>query len=127
MYESNSIIQSKISFEIQQLMHYARLRLDKGSRPYLHDAMQNCNYHLSVTIVNFQDSLSIQKQIALYKTFLLRIAELWSLLGQWPKEIYLPGLEHWKKGVKQLYFDLLKELTRKELHLIKINSNQQLN
>ena len=127
MYESNSIIQSKISIEIQPLIHSAILRLEKGNRPYLHDAMQNCNYHLSVTIVNFQDSLSIQKQIALYKTFLLRIAELWSLLGQWPREIYLPGLEQRIEGVKQLYFDLLKELTRKELHLIKINSNQQLN
>ena len=127
MYESNSIIQSKISFEIQQLTHHALLRLDKANRPYLYNALRNCNYHLSRTIVNFQDSLSIQNQIILCKTFLLRIAELWSLLGQWPREIDLPGLEHWIDGVKQLYFDLLNELARKELHLIKINSNQQLN
>ena len=85
--------------------------------------MQRCNYHLSETIVNYQDTFSIHEQIAMYKNFVLRVAELWSLLGQWPKEIYLPGLEEMVEGVKQLYFDLLQELTRKEVHLIQINAN----
>ena len=85
--------------------------------------MQRCNYHLSETIVNYQDTFTINEQIAMYKNFVLRVAELWSLLSQWPKEIYLPGLEEMVEGVKQLYFDLLQELTRKEVHLIQINAN----
>ena len=127
MYESKSIIQSKHSFEVQQLTYNALKRLDQRRRPYLHAAMQRCNYHLSETIVNYQDSFSIHKQIAMYKNFVLRVAELWSLLGQWPKEIHLPGLEEMLEGVKQLYYDLLKELTRKEVYLIKINANRKPN
>mgnify|MGYP001576725124 FL=1 len=122
MYESKSIIQSKHSFEVQRLTHNALKLLDQRRRPYLH-AMQRCNYHLSETIVNYQDTFSIHEQIAMYKNFVLRVAELWSLLSQWPKEIYLPGLEEMAEGVKQLYFDLLQELTRKEVHLIQINAN----
>lgn len=127
MYESKSIIQSKYSFEVQQLTYNALKRLDERHRPYLHAAMQRCNYHLSETIVNYQDSFSIQMQIAMYKNFVLRVAELWSLLGQWPKEIYLPGLEEMVERVKQLYFDLLRELSRKEVHLIQINANRKPN
>ena len=123
MYESKSIIQSKHSFEVQQLTHNALKLLDQRRRPYLHAAMQRCNYHLSETIVNYQDTFSINEQIAMYKNFVLRVAELWSLLGQWPKEIYIPGLEDMVEGVKQLYFDLLQELTRKEVHIIQINAN----
>ena len=123
MYESKSIIQSKHSFEVQQLTHNALKLLDQRRRPYLHAAMQRCNYHLSETIVNYQDTFTINEQIAMYKNFVLRVAELWSLLSQWPKEIYLPGLEEMVEGVKQLYFDLLQELTRKEVHLIQINAN----
>ena len=63
----------------------------------------------------------------MYKNFVLRVAELWSLLGQWPEEIYLPGLEDMIEGVKQLYFDLLKELARKERHLIQINTTKKPN
>jgi len=127
MYESKSIIQSKYSFEVQQLTYNALQRLDQSRRPYLHAAMQRCNYHLSESIVNYKDSYSIHKQITMYKNFVLRVAELWSLLGQWPEEIYLPGLEEMIEGVKQLYFDLLKELARKELHLIQINTTKKPN
>lgn len=127
MYESRSIIQSKYSFEVQQLAHSALKRLDEYHRPYLHRAMQRCNYYLSETIVNYQDSFSLQKQISMYRNFVLRVAELWSLLGQWPDEIYFPGLQNMIEGVKQLYFDLLQELARKELHLLKINENQKPN
>ena len=123
MYESKSINQSKHSFEVQQLTHNALKLLDQRRRPYLLAAMQRCNYHLSETIVNYQDTFSIHEQIAMYKNFVLRVAELWSLLSQWPKEIYLPGLEKMVEGVKQLYFDLLQELTRKEVHRIQINAN----
>ena len=44
MYESKSIIQSKYSFEVQQLTYNALQRLDQSRRPYLHAAMQRCNY-----------------------------------------------------------------------------------
>ena len=58
MYESKSIIQSKYSFEVQQLTYNALQRLDQSRRPYLHAAMQRCNYHLSESIVNYKDSYS---------------------------------------------------------------------
>lgn len=68
MYESKSIIQSKYSFEVQQLTYNVLKRLDERRRSYLHAAIHRCNYHLSETIVNYQDSFSIQMQIAMYKT-----------------------------------------------------------